>query len=64
MTKKPPSLCTLQRRRRQLQDRLEILIYQRDFFLDEVETLRLVAETQKHLAIVARELNERKGRAA
>ena len=64
MARKPPSLRTLQRRWRQLQGRLETLIYQRDFFLDEIETLRLVAETQKHLAMVARELDERKGRAA
>jgi hypothetical protein len=64
MAKKPPPPRTLQRRWRQLQGRLETLIYQRDFFLDEIETLRLVAETQKHLAMVARELDERKGRAA
>ena len=64
MAKKPPSLRTLPRRRRQLQDRLETLIYQRDFFLDEAETLRLVAGTQKDLVVVARELDERKGRAA
>lgn len=63
MTKKQPPLRTLQRRRRQLQDRLETLIYQRDFFLDEAETLRLVAGTQKDLVMVARELDERKGRA-
>jgi hypothetical protein len=64
MAKKPPSPRSLQRRQRQLQGRLETLIYQRDFFLDEIETLRLVAETQKHLAMVARALDERKGRAA
>ncbi len=47
MAKKPPSLRTLQRRRRQLQDRLETLIYQRDFFLDEAETLRLLPGRRK-----------------
>jgi hypothetical protein len=61
---KPPSPRSLQRRQHQLQGRLETPIYQCDFSLDEIETLRLVAETQNHLATVARELDERKGRAA
>ena len=64
MAKKPPSLRTLQRRWRQLKNRLESLIYQRDLFLGEAETLRLIAVAQKDLAMVARELDERKGRAA
>lgn len=60
MAKKPPSLRTLQLRRRQLVDRLETLIYQLDRFWEEAETLRLVAETQKDLGAATRELDERK----
>jgi hypothetical protein len=64
MAKRPTSIRALQQRRRQLLERVDQLVFQRDLFRPGSEMLRHVAEAMRDLAATTGEPARRKSRVA